>query len=540
MNVPNATGGDRPWITRPTGRQPPYGLASAAGCLIATSLFTAFADPLISVGLAPHGFAITASWIPYAIAVGVGVGVAMLATLLAAGRALAARPGEALVESAVPPRRMGVVRVLLGMIALGGGLTLVIVLSSAALSYATLAAFVFMIAVALLGPLVLGWPTAVAGRALLPAGGAGFLAGSALTVGRFRVGAVGAAVALVVALTGTQVLSLATAQRATERVTTQRVHADYVLVPRVGDGLPPTLAQQVEALRGATAAGIISTGVYLLDHGLTNEGSAWTSAGLDPSAASKALNLGVESGSLDTVLGHAIAVSDTLARAGNLRVGSLVRARLADATPAQLQVVAIYRRANGIGDVVLPHKLALEHATAALDNAVFISGHGARFTHELRAIVRATPTAIVRSRSDYLTDVKAQGQQNSRSQWAVAALMIIVAIMAAFNTGAMSAAERRRELVLARLCGATRGQVIRALTLDSLLTTVAGIAIGAIVVLISLAKAGSDPTGGPLAIPWGQAALVLAGGLVLGLAGTLLPAVLVGRAPLTELAGTRE
>jgi 3-hydroxyacyl-CoA dehydrogenase len=36
---------------------------------------------------------------------------------------------------------------------------------------------------------------------------------------RFRAGAVGAAIALVVALAGTQVLSLATAQRATERAT---------------------------------------------------------------------------------------------------------------------------------------------------------------------------------------------------------------------------------------------------------------------------------------------------------------------------------
>jgi putative ABC transport system permease protein len=70
----------------------------------------------------------------YAIATAVGVVVALLATLLAARRTLAVRPAEALVETELPPRQMGVVRTLLGLVALGGGITLVIVLSSGALS----------------------------------------------------------------------------------------------------------------------------------------------------------------------------------------------------------------------------------------------------------------------------------------------------------------------------------------------------------------------------------------------------------------------
>lgn len=515
-------------------------LAGVVGCLTARALFGVFAHALTSVGLGPDGFAITPSWIPYAIAVGVGVVVAVLATLLATRRALAVRPTDALVDSAIPARRLGVVRALLGVLSLGGGLTLVIVLSSSALSFATLAAFVFMIGVACLGPLVVGGPAALLGRGLLPAGGAGFLAGSGLSAGRFRVGALGAAVALVVALTGTQVLSIATAQRTAEHVTAQRVRADHVLVPRGGGGLPPTVARVAAQLPGATATGVVSTEVFVLDRGLTNGGSSWNAAGLDPSSARKTLALDVESGTLSAVRGFDVAVSDTLARAGGLRVGSVLHTRLADAVPAQLQVVAIYRRSNGLGDVVMPHDLALAHAPAVLDSAVFVSGRGKGIATGLQTIARAVPTAVVQSRNAYLTDVKAQGQQNAQAQWAVAALMILVAAMAALNTGAMAAAERRRELVIARLCGATRGQVIRAWTLDSLLTTVAGAAVGSLVVLASMAGAGSDPTGGALAIPWGQAGLVLGGGLALGLVGALLPAALIGRAPLTALAGVRE
>ena len=515
-------------------------LAGAAGCLAARALFTPFTHALISARLAPTGFRITPIWIPYAIAVGVGVVVAALATTLAARRALAARPGEALLASALPPRRMSAIRSLLGLVALGGGLTLVIVLASSALSFATLAAFVFMIAVALLGPVLLGWPAAVAGRAVLPAGGVGFLAGTALGAGRFRVAAVGAAVALVVALTGTQVVSLATAQRATERVTAARTLADYVFVPRAGGGLPASVAATAAKLPGASATGMVSTQVFLLDRGLTRQGSSWNAAGLDPAAARDTLSLDVRSGSLADVRGMGVAVSDTLARDGGVTVGQLLQALLADAAPAQLRVVAIYRRANGLGDVVVPRQLALAHATAALDSAVFVSGQGTALLRGLDAIAHRVPTAVLRTHAEYLAGVRADGQQNARAQWVIAALMIAIAVMAALNTGAMAAAERRAELVVARLCGATRGQVIRAVTLESLLTTMSGIAVGIAVTLACLAGAGSDPNGGPLVVPWGRAALVVGGAVVLGLVGTLLPAALVGRARLTSLVGLRE
>src|SRR5689334_11839479 len=101
-----------------------------------------------------------------------------------------------------------------------------------------------MVAVALLAPVVVGWPCALAGRALLPGGGAGLLAGSALGTARFRAGAVGAAIALVVARGGVQVLGLATARQASERARLgRRVLEDGARRERgrarLDGGLPP-------------------------------------------------------------------------------------------------------------------------------------------------------------------------------------------------------------------------------------------------------------------------------------------------------------
>jgi putative ABC transport system permease protein len=500
--------------------------AGLAGCAAARALFAPFTDALVSIGLAPDGFTLTPNWIPYLIAAAAGVVVALLATLVASRRALAVRPGQALVDAALPPRRMTVVRVLAGLVALGGGITLVVTLSSAALSYAILSAFLFTIAVGLLGPLVIGWPCALVGRALLRCGGSGLLAGASLITGRFRTGAVGAAIALVVALAGTQVLELATARDASRRAAAERVLADHVLVARAGAGLPPSVAEAAARLPGAKAAGVVSTEVFLRDHGLTRLGSSWDAAGLDPAGTPATLDLDVRAGSLAAVQGDGVAVSETIAHAGGLEVGSVVHARLADATAANFDVVAVYGRANGFGDVVLPHAVALAHATAPLDDAVFVAGGG---THAFAQIARATPTVRVLSRRAYLDRVEASRQDNARAQWIVVALMIAVAIMGAFNTGALAAVERRGELVLARLNGATSTQVVGALTLESLPTALVGIAVGTVVALVSLVHADSDPEGGPLVVPWGQFGLVVAGALALGLAGMLGPAALVGR-----------
>jgi putative ABC transport system permease protein len=284
----------------------------------------------------------------------------------------------------------------------------------------------------------------------------------------------------------------------------------------------------------------VSTDVFLLDGGLTHAGESWDAAGLDPAAARGTLDLDVRAGSLDAVRGTGIAVSETLAGDG-AHLGRVLRARLADATPARLRVVAVYRRANGIGDVVLPRELALAHATAAVDDSVFVaSGDDPAVARRLDAIARAVPSAVVRSRAEYLGDVEARGEDNAQAQWVIVALMIGIAAMAAFNTGALAAAERRGELALARLGGATPRQVIASLTLEAAVTTLAGIAVGAAVALASLSRVGDDPLGGPLVIPWDEAGLVVAGAVALGLIGTLIPAALVGRARFPAAAGVRE
>jgi hypothetical protein len=54
-------------------------------------------------------------------------------------------------------------------------------------------------------------------------------------------------------------------------------------------------------------------------------------------------------------------------------LGVLLHARLADTTPAELRVGAIYGRALGLGDILLPAPLAERHASDKFANAVFFA-----------------------------------------------------------------------------------------------------------------------------------------------------------------------
>jgi hypothetical protein len=115
--------------------------------------------------------------------------------------------------------------------------------------------------------------------------------------------------------------------------------------------------------------GLAGTQVVSLAPATACPRSVAEAAGLDPAATRGTLDLDLRSGSLDAVRGNGIAVSDTLADDGGVKLGPVLQARMADATPARLRVVAIYHRANGIGDIVLPRERALAHAVAALDSS---------------------------------------------------------------------------------------------------------------------------------------------------------------------------
>ena len=87
---------------------------------------------------------------------------------------------------------------------------------------------------------------------------------------------------------------------------------------------------------GAPVTAVSPAPIYLLGAGLDDDDS-WRAAGITVTGSERTLDLKVVHGTLDDVQGRSVAVSGVVADKGDLSVGEVMPARLADTSPASLQ-----------------------------------------------------------------------------------------------------------------------------------------------------------------------------------------------------------
>ncbi len=494
------------------------------GCAVGLPLAGAVGRGLVDHGVAPQGFHTGPNLIALLIAGATGLLIAEVAVLTAARRAARIAPSEALLEAAVQPRSLGLGRSLLGLAALAGaGAMLALFSGENAYAFSEVTVLLLATALVLLAPLLLAAPAAALSRPLR-AGAAGLLASTAMATHRRRVGAIAGAVVLVVALAGTYAITTASNRAAVQDTTALRVRAPFVLVPSSSGGLPVAAEQLAARVPRVTAAvGVLPTQIFLLDAGLGNFGSPWDAAGVRAGALrAGALDLGVRSGSLNGLHGTTVAISSELARKRNLGVGAILHARLADTTQTLLRVGAIYDRALGLGDVLLPLPLAAAHAPAALDSAVFVAGP-ATIRAGLAALTNTIPTARLLTRRQYLDGLRIADQTSAWIVWLLIGLIGAFAGMAIVNTSVMALADRRPELALIRLIGATRGQAARVIAAEAAITTLVGAGAGALAARLAVARIADGRPGWHIVVPPTLFGGIVAGAAGLALLGSLLP-----------------
>ena len=500
-------------------------VATAVGLVAGGPVARVIAGLMADHDVVPAGFEPEFSLVPLAGAAALGIGVAQLAVYAAARRAGRTRPAEALREAAVEHARPSAIQMLSGLLLLGGGVTMALVFAGlSAQSFAILGGMMLAAGAGLLGRVLLGVPAAVLAWPLRRLGAAGLLASTGLAANRWRTAALATPIVLIGMLAGTQGLVQTSDQRHTERVTADRVTAEHVVTGRDGAPLPAGTAERVAGLPGVrTAAAVLPTEVYGLDHGLGEE-SPWAAAGV--SNPSGALDLRPVAGDLGDVRGDGVAVSRVVAHDGGLEVGDAIAVRMADTVKRSLRVVAVYERGAGLGDVVMDTPLARRHAVVGADAAVFVTG-GAR---SLANDAAAHPGLDVLDRDAYLGSVESANQEDAWGVWMIIALAALFAALALVNTAAMATAERRGELATIRLLGGTAGHVIRMVMLEMAATVAVAVAAGGAIVLVATAGVSRGVTGVPLDAPAALLAMLVGGAAALGLAAAVVAARLALRA----------
>ncbi|MFD3697696.1 FtsX-like permease family protein [Streptomyces sp. NPDC058646] len=490
--------------------------AGALGCLPGFALASWWFGELKARGAVPAAVELSASWIPLVSAVAIGLATALLSGWAAARRPARIRPGQALAAAAVERVRPGWIRTPLGIAALAGGAACAGLAASGSGSDAADASLgvvmLFMLAVALLGPLIARACAAVLGLPLRLGGASGVLAAANSRAHARRLASAITPIVLAMAFSSTLVFLHTSEDRAARLQQEAGLLADHVVTAPPADiasrPLPPGVTAAVPVTRTSVLA-VLGSGSDRWLQGATAQ--AVTGSGAD---LAQVQDLGVREGSLAALRPGTVAVDRTLAATAKAGLGDRLHLRLPDGTEAAPEIVAVYTRGLGLGEVTLAAADLTGRMTSPAPTELLVRGG----SPALAALGAVTGRQGWTAAQDTGRDL------NAWANTTMAAVLGGFAAVAAANTLVMTVLDRRRELRMLRLVGSTRRQVLRMIRWEALLITGAGIALGSAIALATLFPLTRAVTGAAPHIPpllYGSFAGAV---LLLGLASTTLPA----------------
>ncbi|MEU9361635.1 FtsX-like permease family protein [Streptomyces sp. NPDC048301] len=497
-------------------------------------------------GVVAPEIAFRAGFVPMVVAAGTSLASAVAAAFIASRRAAKARPADALSEAGLQRRWLSGSRLVFALLCFAGagGLALVTALvmeGTVAASTAGPAALLWAGGFALIGPgltrvftAVLRWPL----RAFT--GFAGSLALNNAKVRRIRVAGAVTPVMLATGL-ATALIYLQTSQaEASEDAARELVSADVVVTSEAG-GLAPDLVDTIAARPGVAGASAYLPGTaYILEplsaedkaEGEDPDNTELQVQGISAEGADRALAAPATEGSFSRLRGDTVALPTSLTGENGKSVGDTVTLLLGDGARVEAEVVASYEARKGFGTAFLPAELMLAHSTTGLVPQILVAGDDGVSTDQLVSEVRRATAGLAGARivGSASADAADDGATSAWINYLLAGTIVGYAVISLVNTLVISASERRREFALQRLVGATNGQIMRMMAVESLLVALVGIVLGTAVAAATLAPFGIALGGSamPQGPAWIYFAVIGLGGL-LTFAASLLPTSVVLR-----------
>ncbi|MEU7052631.1 FtsX-like permease family protein [Streptomyces eurythermus] len=496
-------------------------VAGLAGCLPGIGLAHWWFGQLEDRGAIPEPVRLYVSWIPFVVAVGTGLLTALAAGWAAGRRPARIKPGQALTEASLERRRPGVIRTALGLVALAGGGVLTVLAAGSAGDDAANAALgvvmLFMLAVALLGPLVARLCAALSGLLLRGLGAAASLAVANSRANARRLASALTPIVLAMAFASTLTFLHTSESHVAAGQLRAGVTADHVVTHPAGLS-PGSVGRAARAPGVRAAVGLLDTRV-LVPVGSGDDRWLQDAAAQGVSGSGARLaevqDLDVRDGSLDRIGGGRIAVDTMLATSAGVTVGDRLPMYLPDGTRARPEVVAVYGRGLGLPAVTMDRASLAAHVSSGFDSTLLVRGGDAR---------DLAPLGEVADGSGYAAGRSAGRELNAWANYTMAAVLGGFAAVAAVNTLVMTVLDRRRELGVLRLVGATRRQVMGMLRWEGLLVAGAGVVLGTAIAAATLIPMTRGLTGEDPYVPPLVYAAFAGGAVGLGLLAVTLPA----------------
>ena len=306
-------------------------------------------------------------------------------------------------------------------------------------------------------------------------------------------------------------------------------------------GLAPSLATDIAALPGVASA----TGTRFGFAQVGEEGAIVLAA--DPAAFQQAISFDVLSGSFDNLAAGKVAVTKGFADDNGLTVGSTVTPSFQGSGEQIVEVVAVYDF-PGQGGLFMDIA-GFEQSfppTMQVDNQIYIKldpgADVAPVKGQIETLVEADfPTANVQD----LTEFKESQTGIFDVLLAIITVMLVIAVFIAvlgiINTLLLSVYERTREIGLLRAVGMGRRQIRATITLESVIFSLQGTVIGAVIgfgfaYAVVTAVGGDTPV--TFAVPVGQLVAMVIAALIFGVVASIIPAIIGSRMNVLEAIAT--
>jgi putative ABC transport system permease protein len=506
-------------------------LSAAIGCGLGLASTPAMLWLLDHRGITPVLLGTPSPWTAILIAAPTGMTVALVGAWRASRRAARITPMAALLESSVERRRISVAQLVVGVLCLGSSAT-AIAMSSQLDPLFALVASILVPEVAVIGlvcfggvlfPFLAGWLAApfvhrnVAAR----------LARDQVRAAARTTASTAAPILAIAAIAGAMILSISFTADWTTALDREQLSAQIV-VETEASPVPANVIASDPDVAVVDQRSIVTAG-------WGPEKDPTPVEGIDPAAAAAGRGLTAAEGSLDTLAQGGAAISQSFVSDSGVHRGDRLVLHFG-ADTVRLRVGAIVKDAPDLHeDVMIPIGVLRRHAKHVVSDTTFVALRDGADPLAVRSrLAVVLPQSEVLGSADWIDQVDARNRKmNEIGLWVLLGPSGVYAGIGVVNTILMGALQRRRELEVLRLVGATRSQLRRTALWEAGLVGTAALVVGGVVTgvlgwMVRHAIA-QDVDTAALTIPWIAMVSIVVTALGLVLAAGLTGSIVNGR-----------
>lgn len=303
------------------------------------------------------------------------------------------------------------------------------------------------------------------------------------------------------------------------------MHADFLVESgALGEGgFSPSLADRLAALPEVESVSSYRSAPAEVD------GTPVTIDSVDTATLDELFDLHLSAGEIADVVTGAIALSEDRASEHGLEIGDTIRVGF-PGSEVDLEIAALYDSKFPEGGYLVDNSTLEAHVADRYDKKIFLSIDDGVDLEQARAALQeelaTQPSAQLQDQTTFKESITSGVDSLLTLVYGLLSLAVVIALIGIANTLALSIHERRREIGLLRAVGMTRGQVRRAIRIESVLIALLGTTLGMLLAVASawgIVKA-LEPDVSTFAVPYVQLVVIACLAASAGVLAALGPA----------------